>query len=85
MTFVSVAFPAQIYLGQHTQDFGTDCKYANTYIMPGPIVQSLACPIADPVLVGLLPAQPHSFVEIDHKIFSMDNLLLPLIEDGPHM
>ena len=27
-------------------------------------------------------AQPHTFVEIDHEIFSMVILLLPQIEDG---
>ena len=48
-------------------------------------MQSLACPIADPVLVGLLPARPRNFVEIDHDMFSMVILLLWLIEDGQHM
>ena len=30
----------------------------------------------------MAPVRPHSFVEIDHEIFSMVILSLPLIHDG---
>ena len=33
------------------------------------------CLTADPVVVSLIPAQPHTFVEIDHKIISTVILL----------
>ena len=38
--------------------------------------------IADPGVVILIPAQPHTFVEIYHEIFSTVFLLLPLIRKG---
>ena len=37
--------------------------------------------IADPGVVNLIPAWPHTFGEIDHKIFSTV-ILLPLIQEG---
>ena len=41
-------------------------------------IQSL---IADPEVVGSIPAQPHSFMEIDHEIFSTVIFLLWLIQE----
>ena len=38
--------------------------------------------IADPWVVSLIPARSHSLTKIDHEIFSMVILLLPLIQDG---
>ena len=42
---------------------------------PGPLL------IADPEVVSLIPAWPHTLVEIDHGIFSTVFLLLPLIQE----
>ena len=36
----------------------------------GPEVQSVASPTADPGVLSLIPAQPHTFVEIDRGIIS---------------
>ena len=36
---------------------------------PGTIVQSVASQTSDPGVGSLIPAQPHSFVGIDHEIF----------------
>ena len=33
--------------------------------------------------MSLIPAWPHTFMEIDREIFSMVILLLPLIQEGP--
>ena len=49
---------------------------------PGPTAQSLVSLIADPGFVSSIPARPHTFVEIDHEIFSTVSLLLPLIQEG---
>ena len=38
--------------------------------------------IADPGVISLITAWPHIFVKIDHEIFSMVILLLPLIQEG---
>ena len=38
--------------------------------------------IADPGVTRLIPAQSHTFVEIDHEIISTAILLLPLIQEG---
>ena len=48
----------------------------------GPVAQSVASLIADPEIVSSIPARPHTFVEVDHEIFSMVILLLPLIKNG---
>ena len=45
--------------------------------MPG-YVQSVASPNADPGVASLIPAQSHTFVEIDHEIISTV-ILLPLL------
>ena len=37
-----------------------------------------ASPTAEPEVASLTPARSHTFVEIDHEIISMVNLLLPL-------
>ena len=50
--------------------------------VPGLIVQLVASPIADSGVLHLIPAQPYTFVETDHGIFSMVILLLPLIQEG---
>ena len=38
-------------------------------------------PTADPRVVSLIPAQSHTFVEIEHEIISTVILLLPLIQE----
>ena len=43
---------------------------------------SVAGPIADPGVMSSIPALPHTFMKIDHEIFSMVILLLPLIQEG---
>ena len=50
--------------------------------MLGPVAQLVASLIADPGVVSSYPAQPHTFVEIDHKILSMVILLFPLFQEG---
>ena len=47
----------------------------------GPVAQSVASLIADPVIVSLNPVLPHTLVEIDHEIFSVVILFLPLIQE----
>ena len=54
----------------------------NTVHWPVFIVQSVASLTADPGVMSLIPALSHTFVEIDHEIFSMAILLLPLIQEG---
>ena len=49
--------------------------------LQGPVTQSVASPIADPGVISLIPAQPHTFVEIDCKTFSMIILILLLIQE----
>ena len=41
--------------------------------------QANACLTADPGVASSIPAQYHTFVEIDHEIISTVILLLPLI------
>ena len=38
--------------------------------------------IADPGVLSLILARPHTFVETDHDIFSTDITLLSLIQEG---
>ena len=47
----------------------------------GPVAQSVVSPIADPGVVSSILAWSHTFVEIDHTIFSMDILFLLLIQE----
>ena len=53
--------------------------------LPGRVAQSVmclatdACLTADPGVASSIPARSHTFVEIDHEIFSRVILLLPLI------
>ena len=37
---------------------------------------------ADPGVASLIPARPHTFVEIDYEIISMPILFLLLIQEG---
>ena len=46
------------------------------------LVDSLAWPVADPVVMSLIPTLSHSFVETDHEIFSTVILLITLIQEG---
>ena len=48
----------------------------------GPVAQSIASLIADPGVMSLIMARFHTFIEIDHEIFSTVFLLLPLIQEG---
>ena len=50
-------------------------------IPPGPIAQSVANLTVDPGVVSLIPAQSHTFVEIDHEIISTAIFLLLLIQE----
>ena len=52
------------------------------YYKLGPVAQSIASLIADPRVMSLIPARSHTFMEIDHEIFSMVFLILPLIKEG---
>ena len=45
-------------------------------------MQSVESTTADPGVTSLIPARSHTFVEINHEIVSMFNLLLPLIQEG---
>ena len=49
------------------------------HVLPGPIVQSVVNPTADPGIVSSIPAGSHTFVEFDIEIISTAILLLPLI------
>ena len=71
----------QASLGNYTHD---KClEFLNFYIFkPDPVAQSIECLIADPGVMGSIPAQPHTFIEIDHEIFSTVILLLRLIQKG---
>ena len=44
-------------------------------MVPGSIGQSVTCLIADPWVVSSIPAQSHTFVEIDHEKISTAILL----------
>ena len=48
----------------------------------GPIAQLVASQIFDSGVVGSILARPHTFVEIDHEIFSAISILFPLIQEG---
>ena len=48
----------------------------------GPIAQLVASPNADPGVMSLILVRSHTFVEIDHEIFSTVYLLLLLIQEG---
>ena len=48
----------------------------------GPADQLVVSPIADPGIPSLILARLHTFVEIDHEIFSAVILLLRLIQEG---
>ena len=43
---------------------------------------SVASRTPDPGVESMIPAQSHSFMEIDHEIISNVILLLPLIQEG---
>ena len=51
-------------------------------ILPSPVALSVASLIACPWVMSLIPAQPHTFVEVDHEIFSMVFPLFLLIQEG---
>ena len=63
------------------------CCFAGiyTYYLPGRVAQSVTCLVidakltADPGVASLIPAQSHTFVEIDHEIISTV-ILLPSAE-----
>ena len=44
-------------------------------MLPGSVAQSVTCLTADPEVRSWIPAQFHTFVEIDHEIISMAILL----------
>ena len=46
---------------------------------PGRVAQSVTCLATDPGVASLIPARPHTFVEIDHEIIS-SVILLPSAE-----
>ena len=72
-----ITFCSLIYL-QSIPKFG-----ALSGALPAPVAQLDARPTGDQVVAGSTPAgQQHSFVEIDHEIFSTFILSLPLIQEG---
>ena len=58
-----------------------DLNYISLGIVLGTVVQSVPRLIADPGVVSLISTQSHTFVEIDHEVFST-TILLPLIQEG---
>ena len=44
--------------------------------------RQVVSPTADPGVPSLIPAQSHTFLEVDHEIISTVILLLPLIQEG---
>ena len=50
--------------------------YIHTKKILVPVAQLVTCLTADPGVLSLIPAQSHTFVEIDHEIISMAILLL---------
>ena len=46
------------------------------------MAQPVMSPTADQGVVSLIPAQSHTFVEIDHEIISTVILHLPLVREG---
>ena len=54
----------------------------NKNLILGLVVQSVACPTADPGGESSIPARSYTFVEIDREIISTVILLLPLIQEG---
>ena len=49
--------------------------------IPGPVAQSVARLIADPGVLSMIQDQYHTFVEIDHGIFSTVSLFQQLIHE----
>ena len=49
---------------------------------PGPKAQSVTSQTARPGVRKLIQARSHTFLMIDHEIFSKGILLLPLIQEG---
>ena len=48
----------------------------------GRVAYTVTSLTADKGFVSLIWAQSHTFVEIDHEIFSLVSLLIPLIQEG---
>ena len=48
----------------------------------GPRIASVVSRIADPGVRSSIPAWSHAFMDIDHEIFTVVILLLPLIQEG---
>ena len=62
----------------------TCCGYS-VQVQPASVAQSDMCTTGDQVRASQVPHRPgfqHSFVEIDHEIFSTVIFSLPLIQDG---
>ena len=51
-------------------------------LIPGPVVQSVSSPTADPGVSSLMLALSYTFEEIDHEIISTVILHLLLIQEG---
>ena len=49
------------------------CLLSSMICILSPVAQSVVRPIADPGVVSWIPAGFHTFVEIDHEIFSTVN------------
>ena len=58
-------------------EYYTFMRGFNELSLPGPVAQLVASLIADPGNVSLIPNRSHTFVEINHEIFS--RIILPLI------
>ena len=46
-------------------------RQSSYLIVLGTVAQWAASPFADPGVAGSIPAQPYTFVEINHEVFSM--------------
>ena len=58
---------------------GTSNGQNTTRVLPGLVAQSVGSPNVYPGVSSLIPAQPHTFVEIDNEIISTVILCLPLV------
>ena len=54
----------------------------HSFLIPGPLAQSITGLTADPGVASSILAQSHTFMEIDHEIISTVIILLLLIQEG---
>ena len=72
-----------LFLRETAREPGICSRKTPKQIKAALVAQLDAHPTGDQEVVGLTPmGRQHSFVEIDHEIFSMVILSLPLISEG---